>query len=73
MWRWWRGEQDGAHDLATASLMLECTIDDFRRYHESEFVKWGKIAKENNIRFDPLGAEMPAAQSGYDLSPRSDQ
>ena len=28
------------------------SIEDFRRYHQSEYVKWGKIAKENDIRFE---------------------
>jgi tripartite-type tricarboxylate transporter receptor subunit TctC len=28
------------------------SMEDFRRYHRSEFAKWGKIAKDNNIRFE---------------------
>ena len=28
------------------------SIADFRRYHQAEFVKWGKIARDNNIRFE---------------------
>jgi len=28
------------------------SVEDFRRYHQSEYVKWGKIAKDNNIRFE---------------------
>jgi tripartite-type tricarboxylate transporter receptor subunit TctC len=28
------------------------SIQDLRRYHQSEYVKWGKIAKDNNIRFE---------------------
>ena len=28
------------------------SVQDFQRYHQSEYVKWGKIAKDNNIRFE---------------------
>jgi tripartite-type tricarboxylate transporter receptor subunit TctC len=38
-----------------AELGLETvgsSIPDFRRHHQAEFVKWGKIAKDNNIRFE---------------------
>ncbi|SDE86694.1 Tripartite-type tricarboxylate transporter, receptor component TctC [Variovorax sp. CF079] len=38
-----------------SDLGLECigsAMQDFRRFHQSEYLKWGKIAKENDIRFE---------------------